>query len=58
LQKIAEIETERREYTLVLETLRCQAPERKCWRLLGGVLVEKTVVEIAPQLETHIDNIG
>jgi prefoldin subunit 2 len=51
LQKIAEIETERREHTLVLGTLVKQAPERKCWRLLGGVLVEKTVGEIAPSLE-------
>lgn len=51
LQKIAEIETERREHTLVLETLSNSQPDRKCWRLLGGVLVEKTVSEIAPTIE-------
>lgn len=54
LQKIAEIETERREHTLVLDTLSQSPPDRKCWRLLGGVLVEKTVAEIAPTLEMNI----
>ena len=54
LQKIAEIETERREHELVLATLSSSPPDRKCWRLLGGVLVEKTVAEIAPTLEMNI----
>jgi prefoldin subunit 2 len=55
LGKIAEIDQERREHTLVLDTLNKQPPEKKCWRLLGGVLVEKTVNEIAPSIGQNID---
>lgn len=30
-------------------------PERKCWRLVGGVLVERKASEVIPQLEMQID---
>ena len=28
---------------------------RRCWRLVGGVLVERTVGEVKPSLKTNID---
>ena len=39
--------------SVVLETLRRADPARKAWRLVGGVLVEKAVSEVVPDLETH-----
>jgi prefoldin subunit 2 len=30
-------------------------PTRKCWRLVGGVLVEKTVEDVQPTLKVNID---
>lgn len=32
-------------------------PDRKCYRLIGGVLVERTVKDVAPALETNYSGI-
>merc|ERR1711935_461032 len=45
-QKLAEIKQERGE------------PERKAWRLVGGVLTERTVGEVLPALENQIGNLS
>lgn len=37
-------------YRVVIETLEEVSPKRKCFRMIGGVLVEKTVEEILPAL--------
>ena len=45
---------------LVLSTLRPlvkTAPERTCYRLIGGVLVERTVQDVVPALETNFGGI-
>lgn len=34
-----------------METLRKVEETRKCWRLVGGVLVQKTTAEVIPELE-------
>lgn len=39
----------------VIETLKTVDPDRKCFRLIGGVLCERTVKEVLPQL---IENKG
>jgi hypothetical protein len=46
--KITELDLERQEHALVLETLTPLEAERRCFRLVGGVLVERTVGEVAP----------
>lgn len=46
--------------SLVLETLQdaCKTePDRKCFRLVGGVLVERTVKDVSPQLESQYEQI-
>ncbi|KAJ7591671.1 Prefoldin beta-like protein [Mycena floridula] len=58
--KIGELEAEADEHNLVLTTLEetlAQDPDRKCFRLIGGVLVERTVKEVAPALKTNRDGI-
>jgi len=51
LGKITEIESEKREHLVVIETLSKVEPERRCWRLVGGVLLEKRVDEVVPALQ-------
>ncbi|KAI6035034.1 Prefoldin beta-like protein [Pisolithus orientalis] len=58
--KIGELEQEAEEHTLVLATLDealKKEPNRKCFRLIGGVLVERTVKEVVPALRTNRDGI-
>ncbi|KAL4076198.1 Prefoldin beta-like protein [Scleroderma yunnanense] len=58
--KIGELEQEAEEHSLVLATLDEaleKEPDRKCFRLIGGVLVERTVKEVVPALRTNRDGI-
>ncbi|XP_070534938.1 prefoldin subunit 2-like [Ptychodera flava] len=56
--KIAELETEQNEHKAVVETLKEVDGDRRCFRLIGGVLVERTVKEILPALELNRQKIG
>jgi prefoldin subunit 2 len=38
---------------LVLETLEPLSEDRKCFRLINGVLVERTVKDVVPALKTN-----
>lgn len=40
-------------FRLVIETLKEVEKDRKCFRLIGGVLVERTVNEVLPALEQN-----
>lgn len=42
---------------LVLETLEPLSEDRKCFRLINGVLVERTVKDVAPALKTNQDGL-
>ncbi|KAJ7682477.1 Prefoldin [Mycena polygramma] len=58
--KIGELEQEADEHSLVLTTLNealTEEPDRKCFRLIGGVLVERTVKDVVPTLQSNRDNI-
>lgn len=51
--KINELEAELSEHDLVIKTLEPLDKERKCFRLIGGVLVERTVEEVLPAVQQH-----
>ncbi|KAH8118725.1 Prefoldin beta-like protein [Phellopilus nigrolimitatus] len=58
--KIGELESEAEEHELVLSTLNealQNDPKRKCFRLVGGVLVERTVQDVVPALQTNKEGI-
>ncbi|XP_041375487.1 prefoldin subunit 2-like [Gigantopelta aegis] len=48
--KISEIEMDMKEHELVAETLKEVDANRKCYRMVGGVLVERTVSDVLPAL--------
>jgi Prefoldin subunit len=33
-------------------------PKRRCFRLIGGVLVERTVEDVAPNLKTNLEGVS
>ncbi|KDE03816.1 hypothetical protein MVLG_05700 [Microbotryum lychnidis-dioicae p1A1 Lamole] len=58
--KIGELEREAEEHGLVIETLteaNATTPDRKCFRLVGGILVERTVADVLPALKTQLEQL-
>jgi len=55
VQKCGEIESEEHEYNVVISTLDGVDEKRTCFRLIGGVLVERTVGDVVPALKTQRD---
>jgi len=56
-QKIGDVEQEAEEHKLVLETLEPLPADRKCFRMINGVLVERTTKEVIPALKTNSDGL-
>ncbi|KAK0630177.1 Prefoldin beta-like protein [Bombardia bombarda] len=56
-QKIGDVEQEAEEHKLVLETLEPLSGERKCFRMINGVLVERTVQDVVPALQTNAEGL-
>ena len=44
-------------YRLVLDTLDPLPEDRKCFRMINGVLVERTVKDVIPALKTNSDGL-
>mmetsp|Transcript_3737 Transcript_3737/g.9534 ORF Transcript_3737/g.9534 Transcript_3737/m.9534 type:complete len:148 (-) Transcript_3737:37-480(-) len=57
INKIAELEQEINEHVLVLKAFEKVEPERRCFRMIGGVLVERTVAEVKPAIESNREKI-
>ncbi|EHA54831.1 hypothetical protein MCOR27_008777 [Pyricularia oryzae] len=56
-RKIGDVEQEAEEHKLVLETLQPLPGDRKCFRLINGVLVERTVKDVVPALKTNAEGL-
>ncbi|KAJ8110452.1 hypothetical protein ONZ43_g5867 [Nemania bipapillata] len=56
-QKIGDVEQEAEEHKLVLETLEPLPDNRKCFRMINGVLVERTVKDVVPALKTNAEGL-
>ncbi|KAM3070889.1 Cochaperone prefoldin complex subunit [Clarireedia jacksonii] len=56
-QKIGDVESEAEEHKLVLETLEPLPGDRKCFRMINGVLVERTVQDVVPALKTNSEGL-
>lgn len=55
--KIAELELQYNEHTLVINTMEPMAPERKAFHLINGVLVQLSVGEILPIVTSRKDGL-
>lgn len=54
VQKTQDLEMDLKEHDLVLSTLSTITDkQRRCYRMIGGVLIEHTVAEVVPALETN-----
>ncbi|XP_029177125.1 prefoldin subunit 2 [Nylanderia fulva] len=51
--KLSEMEMELNEHKIVIDTLKNVDPKRKCYRMIGGVLCERTVEDVMPALVTN-----
>jgi len=58
VSKLMEIEDEKKENELVLESISKLEDTRKCWRLINGVLMEKTKLDVVPEMRTVIKNLS
>jgi len=56
--KIAELETDRNEHRLVEDTLRPLDADRRAYRLVGSVLVERNVGEVLPSVAMNRENVS
>ncbi|CAG5113703.1 Oidioi.mRNA.OKI2018_I69.chr2.g7793.t1.cds [Oikopleura dioica] len=56
--KLAEIRMEKGEHEIVAETLKNVSADRKCWRLVGGVLTERNVGDVLPALENQVTGLA
>ncbi|CEO97074.1 Prefoldin subunit 2 [Plasmodiophora brassicae] len=57
-EKMQELDSDRLEHELVLKTLNKLEPERRCFRLVNNVLVERTVAEVLPAVTANSDKIN
>jgi prefoldin subunit 2 len=53
-----EIEDEKKENELVIESISKLEDTRKCWRLVNGVLMEKTKIDVIPEMRIVINNLN
>lgn len=55
--KISELNMDKDEHKLVIDMLKKSEPERKAFRLVGGVLVERIVKDVLPEVTQNHDSV-
>lgn len=55
--KLSTLEMDLKEHKTVIETLKTIDENRKCFRLIGGVLCERKVKDVLPQLVDNRENL-
>lgn len=55
--KIQEFNFQKDEHRLVIDTLTKLEPERKAFRLVAGVLVERSVGEVLPEISANYESV-
>ncbi|KRX07946.1 Prefoldin [Pseudocohnilembus persalinus] len=53
-----DLEEEKREHELVIDAIKDLEADRKCWRLVGGVLIEKQQSEVMLNLKEGLEQIS
>lgn len=56
--KINELQSDLAEHKIVIENLEKVDGDRKCYRMVGGVLVERTVKDVVPALVNNRDKLS
>jgi len=57
-RKINELDMDNNEHKLVVEALTPLDPGRKCFRMVGSVIVERTVSEVLPAVQKNMEQIS
>ena len=55
--KFSDVESQAQEHESVIKTLEPLDNNRKCFRLIGGVLVERTVAEVQPAVKINCEQL-
>ncbi|KAL6193997.1 hypothetical protein ACLB2K_035081 [Fragaria x ananassa] len=55
--KITELEMDVSEHSLVINAIQPLDPSRRCFRMIGGVLVERTIKEVLPAVQRNKEGI-
>ncbi|XP_050298962.1 prefoldin subunit 2 [Anthonomus grandis grandis] len=56
--KLSELELDQNEHKIVIETLKNVNEDRKCFRLVGGILTERKVKDVLPVLQSNSEKLG
>ena len=57
LEKISDLQAEAAEHDLVVKALKPMDKDRRCYRMIGDVLVERTVGEALPAVQRNRDGL-
>ena len=58
MNKLSDLESDRNEHVLVEDTLKPMEGGRRAYRLVGDVLVERTVAEVLPSITKNKENVS